>query len=117
MNLGELAARIDARLIPSTSDSFPEVKAIHAADTISSLIANASAETLLVTSLNNSQLIRVAELMDAPGLCLVGGAQPSSELITRARETGASILVSPLGLEEARDLLEACLEAAKQVRA
>ena len=30
-------------------------------------------DTLLVTSLNNNQLIRVAELMDVPGICLVSG--------------------------------------------
>lgn len=84
---------------------------------MSSLIANASPDTLLVTSLNNSQLIRVAELMDAPGLCLVGGAQPSPELIARAREAGAAIMVSPHGLEETRRLLEACLWATKPDRA
>ena len=93
------------------------MKIVHAADTMSSLIANASADTLLVTSLNNSQLIRVAELMDAPGLCLVGGAQPSPELIARAREAGAAILISPRGLEETRSLLEACLSGTGTVRA
>ena len=80
---------------------------------MSSLIANASRDTLLVTSLNNNQLIRVAELMDAPGLCLVGGAQPSPQLLARARETGAVIMVSPLGLEETRSRLEECLSAEK----
>jgi hypothetical protein len=117
MDLGELANRIDARLISPLPGAVQEVNAIHAADTISGLIANASHETLLVTSLNNNQLIRVAELMDAPGLCLVGGAQPSPELIARAREAGASILISPHPLQETRDLLEACIEAAKRVRA
>jgi hypothetical protein len=109
MNLSELALKINASIFPPAGKCCPEVKGVHAADTMSSLIANASPDTLLVTSLNNSQLIRVAELMDAPGLCLVGGAQPSSELIARAREAGAAIMVSPCGLEETRRLLEACL--------
>ena len=117
MKLGELANRINARMIPPRGGDMPEVKAVHAADTISSLIANASPETLLVTSLNNSQLIRVAELMDAPGLCLVGGAEPSPELIARAGEAGAALLVSSLGLEETRRLLEACLAGTHRVRA
>ena len=111
MDLKELSRRINARLLPSNGDRFPEVRVVHAADTMSSLIANASCDTLLVTSLNNSQLIRVAELMDAPGLCLVGGAQPSPELVARAREAGAVIMVSPFGLEETRRLLEEYLAA------
>ena len=39
------------------------------------------------------------------------------ELIARAREAGAAILVSPLGLEETRSLLEACLSGTGKVRA
>jgi hypothetical protein len=109
MNLSDLAKKINARLYPAAGDRCPEVKGIHAADTMSSLIANASHDTLLVTSLNNNQLIRVAELMDAPGLCLVGGVQPSAELIARARETGAAIMISPFGLDETRRLLDECL--------
>jgi hypothetical protein len=109
MNLSDLAKKINARLYPAAGDCCPDVKGIHAADTMSSLIANASQDTLLVTSLNNNQLIRVAELMDAPGLCLVGGVQPSAELIARARETGAAIMISPFGLDETRRLLDECL--------
>jgi len=111
MDLKELSRRINALLLPDNGDRFPDVRAVHASDTMSSLIANASCDTLLVTSLNNSQLIRVAELMDAPGLCLVGGAQPSPELVARAREAGAVIMVSPFGLEETRRLLEEYLVA------
>ena len=77
------------------------------------LIAGAASNTLLVTSLNNNQLIRVAELMDVPGICLVGGAEPSSELLSRAAASGTAILVSPHGLVETIHLLEACLAASR----
>jgi hypothetical protein len=112
MNLSELARKINARFYPNAGQRCPDARVVHAADTISSLIANASRDTLLVTSLNNNQLIRVAELMDAPGLCLAGGAQPSTELLARASETGAAIMISPFGLEETRRILEECLEGA-----
>lgn len=111
MNLEDLARKIGARLYSRGGQGCPEAREVYASDTMSSLIANASRDTLLVTSLNNNQLIRVAELMDAPGLCLVGGAQPSPQLLARARETGAVIMVSPLGLEETRTRLEECLSA------
>jgi len=112
MNLSELSRKINARFYPSAGQHCPEAHEVHAADTISSLIANASRDTLLVTSLNNNQLIRVAELMDAPGLCLVGGVQPSPELLAQARESGAVIMVSPFGLEETRRLVGECLAGA-----
>jgi hypothetical protein len=111
MNLSDLARQIGAQLFPPGGKTCPGALEVHASDTMSSLIANASHDTLLVTSLNNNQLIRVAELMDAPGLCLVGGAQPNPQLLARARETGAVIMVSPLGLEETRRRLEEYLAA------
>jgi hypothetical protein len=113
MNLKDLSRKINARLYSGAGECCPEVKDVHAADTMSSLIANASRDTLLVTTLNNNQLVRVAELMDAPGLCLVGGAQPSPELLAQARETGAAIMVSPFGLEDTRRMLEECLAGEK----
>ena len=109
MTIAELAAQIDAQLCPGAREPSPEVAGIHTACTMSSLIANASRETLLVTSLNNSQLIRVAELMDAPGLCLAGAVQPCAELLALARRTGIAIMISPYSLAETRGRLEACL--------
>jgi hypothetical protein len=73
---------------------------------MSDLIANAGRETLLVTSLNNMQLIRVAELMDAPGVCLVGGTAPCAELVEDATRAGMAILVSSSDLTSTRQRLE-----------
>ncbi len=109
MTVRELAIQIDAQLYPGARDPSAEVSAINCASTMSSLIADASAETLLVTSLCNSQLIRVAELMDAPGLCLAGGARPGEELLSLARRSGIPLMISPHSLEETRRRLEACL--------
>jgi hypothetical protein len=83
---------------------------------MSGLIANASSETLLVTTLANRQLIRVAELMDAPGLCLAGAKEPSAELMEAARESGLAVMTSAHGLEETRRLLEACLRGVGAAR-
>jgi hypothetical protein len=106
MRVEELALRIDARLHLSAGSSCTEVGQAYAADTMSELIAHAAPDTLLVTSLNNAQLIRVAELMDVPGICLVGGAAPEPDLLSLAGATGTAILVSGRGLEETCRLLE-----------
>ena len=65
-------------------------------------------DTLLVTSLNNSQLIRVAELMDVPGICLVGGADPDPELLSCAKAAGTAILLTMHSLDETCRRLEHC---------
>jgi hypothetical protein len=111
MRLKELAVRINAQLPLEAGTRNPEVRAVHAANTMSELIDHASAETLLVTSLQNNQLIRVAELMDVPGICLVDGRQPDAEFLDRSRAAGAAIMVSPLSLAETRGRIEACLSA------
>jgi hypothetical protein len=117
MNVKELAHHIDARLLLGNGSGDPEVKRVHAADTMSDLIGHASADTLLVTSLNNNQLIRVAELMDVPGICLVGGAAPDPDLLSCAKAAGTAILLTTRSLDETCRLLEHCGGGMKVTRA
>ncbi len=117
MTVKELATQIEAQLCPGAREPSPEVNELHVACTISSLIANAARGTLLVTSLCNRQLIRVAELMDAPGLCLADAARPDEDLLSQARRSGIPIMISPWSLEETRRRLEACLAGRRAGRA
>jgi hypothetical protein len=108
MKLTELSIRIDARLhLAGATDRV--VRQVYAADTMSDLMEHASADTLLVTSLRNNQLIRVAELMDVPGICLTNGMEPGPELLSQAAAVGTAILVSPVALQETRSRVDACL--------
>jgi hypothetical protein len=116
MKVKELAELIDARLHLGTGSGDSEVARVHASDTMSDLIGHAAADTLLLTTLNNTQLIRVAELMDVPGICLVSGADPGPELLARASAAGTAILVSLTGFEETCRLLETCRGSLKVTR-
>jgi hypothetical protein len=114
MNVKEIAQRIDAQLYLGEGSGDTPLAHIYAADTMSDLIAHAAPDTLLVTSLCNNQLIRVAELMDVPAICLVSGSCPASvELLARARAAGTAILVSRVGLEETCTLFESFLGGPK----
>jgi hypothetical protein len=113
MRLKEIAYRINAKLHLEAGARDPDMLGVYAANTMSELIEHASAETLLVTSLQNNQLIRVAELMDVPGICLVSGRQPDPELLARSRAAGAAILVSPYSFDETRDRIKACLSGSE----
>lgn len=110
MRIEELSRAIEARLIVPGSAHNPDVGRAYAGSTMSDLIANASPQTLLITSLNNPQLIRVAELMDVPGICLVNGNEPSADFISHARRAGTVLLVSASGLRETSERIAACLE-------
>jgi hypothetical protein len=114
MKVKDIAQRIDARLHPNAGSDFPDVRRVYGADTMSDLIEHASPDTLLVTSLNNAQLIRVAELMDVPGICLTSGVEPSADLLQRARTVGTAILSSPHDSDETRRRIEECLAAAER---
>jgi hypothetical protein len=109
MTVHELSLRCKLSLIVTPARARGTVARIFASNTMSDLVTNAASDTLLVTSLNNSQLVRIAELMDAPGICLVGGASPSPALMAGAERAGKAIAVSAAALEETRELLECAL--------
>jgi len=109
MKVAELAAMAGMQLVSPPVDPGAEVHRVYAADTMSELIAHASSGTLLVTHLDNAQLARVAELMDAPAICLVDGANPGSGLREAACRAGAAVMVSPSGLAKTVRALEELL--------
>jgi hypothetical protein len=111
MKMRDLAHGIEARLHPGSGNGDSEIARIYAGDTMSDLIAHAAADTLIVTSLNNAQLARIAELMDLPGICLVNGASPGSELLEAAQAVGTAIIVSAAGLEATHRSLQKVLDA------
>jgi hypothetical protein len=111
MKLKDLALAIEACLHPGSGDGNSQVARVYAGVTMSDLIAHASSDTLIVTSLNNAQLARVAELMDVPGICLVNGTAPGPELRQAARRAGTAIVVSGAGLEATSRALHEVLGA------
>ena len=72
---------------------------------MSDLLHEASQRTLLVTKLANLQMLRVAELIDVPGICFVDGADPSAAIVELAQQNGTLLMVSPLGIFETCGLI------------
>ena len=100
MRLSELAGKVGAKVLTAETPAGREVGRVYAGDRISDILNHASDATLLVTSLATTQLARVAELMDLPAICLVGGQVPEPEVIAAATRHGTAILVSPFGMFE-----------------
>jgi hypothetical protein len=55
-------------------------------------------------------MLRVAELMDVPGICFVNGVQPDDEMIELARENDTLLMVSPQGVFETCGLIYQALD-------
>ena len=114
MRLTDLAARIGATIhVPGNSVTIGPDQ-VYAGDRISDLLNAAGDHALLVSNLASTHLVRVAELMDVPGLCLVGGQVPEPAMIQAAREHGTTLIVSPAGLFETCGRIYKCLAAEPQ---
>lgn len=105
MNLQELARKIGARVVTASSSGGREITKIYAGDRVSDLLNEASDKTLLVTNLVNVQMVRVAELMEVPGICFVDGGDPGTEIIELAEKHGTLLMVSPMGVFETCGLI------------
>jgi redox-sensing transcriptional repressor len=100
MKLEDLAGDIGARLVTPGAPGGTEIDKIYAGDRVSDLLNEASSRTLLVSNLASVQMLRVAELMEVPGICFVNGVEPDAEMTALARENGTLLMVSPDGVFE-----------------
>jgi hypothetical protein len=108
MRAVELAETIGATIVnPAVGGG--EVEHVYAGDRVSDLLNHASGTTLLVSNLTSGQLIRIAELMEVAGVCLVDGHRPCEEDLKAMSEHGVAVLVSPVGLFETCGRIYGCL--------
>jgi hypothetical protein len=110
MRLDQLANEIGAQVVIRPESDIPSIEHVYAGDRISDLLNHATDLTLLVSNLTGPQLIRLAQLMDVPGICLVNGATPETDLVDAAWEHETLLMVSPLGMFETCGRLYQCLQ-------
>jgi hypothetical protein len=113
MDLAALARVIGAEVVTPGRSVTVDVEGIYAGDRISDLLNAAAENALLVSNLASSHLMRVAELMDVPGICLVRGQMPDPTMIRTATEHGTLLMVSPVGLFETCGRIYRCLSEGK----
>lgn len=105
MKLEDMAQDIGARVVTPGKPGGTEITRVYAGDRVSDLLNEASDSTLLVSNLASLQMLRVAELMDVPGICFVNGIDPEPDVVELARENGTFLLVSPVGVFETCGLI------------
>jgi redox-sensing transcriptional repressor len=114
MKLEDLAESIGARIITPGRPGGTEVTKIYAGDRVSDLLNEASDKTLLVSNLASVQMLRVAELMDVPGICFVNGIEPDAEMTALASENQTLLMVSSAGVFETCGLIYQHLSGASR---
>jgi hypothetical protein len=110
MKLEELAANIGARVVTPGKPGGTSVAKVYAGDRVSDLLNEASDKTLLVSNLASVQMLRVAELMDVPGVCFVNGLEPDPEMVQLAQDNETLLMVSPQGVFETCGLIYQALD-------
>lgn len=94
MKLKDVKAILNAEIIVGEEKLDMEVKTAFGADLMSDVLAFAKAGSLLLTGLTNSQVIRIAHVMDIAAIILVRGKKPPIETINLAKEFKIPVLTT-----------------------
>ena len=81
MTLREIQNILQAQVLHGEQLLDREVKIGFACDLISDMLAFASSNALIVTSLTNPHVIHTAEVVDAAGVVFVGGKKPPESMV------------------------------------
>lgn len=96
MTLREIRDILGAEVLSGEQFLDREVETGFACDLISDMLAFASSNTLIITSLANPHVIHTAEVMDAVGVVFVGGKKPNLEMIKDSNKNRIPLLSTDL---------------------
>jgi predicted transcriptional regulator len=108
MKLRDVIKAVEAHVIVGEDKLDLDVQRAFAADLMSDVLAFATENSLLLTGLINSQVIRTAEMVDIAAILFVRGKFPQREAIELARISGIPLLTTPYILFETCGRLYQC---------
>jgi predicted transcriptional regulator len=115
LKLSDVKEILNADVVVGTEKLDMEVKTAFGADLMSDVLAFAKGGSLLLTGLTNTQVIRIANVLDIAAIILVRGKKPQAEALLLAKELQIPILTTKYILFETAGRLYAkgivgCLE-------
>ena len=106
MNVGDIQKILKADLICGNEDQLEyEVQTACGSDMMSDVLAFVKNQSVLLTGLNNPQVVRTAEMMDMRCIVFVRGKTPDSSVIELAKDHDIVILRTGLRMFTACGLL------------
>jgi len=94
MKIKEIAKILNADILTDFSSEDTDIQCGFASDLMSDVLAYANSDSLLVTGLNNAQVIRTAEMMDMTTVLFVRGKRPCKEILELAKENSVTVLAT-----------------------
>lgn len=91
MTVNDVASILDAQIILA-GDLNAEVKTACGSDMMSDVLAFVKDQSVLLTGLNNPQVVRTAEMMDMRCIIFVRGKEPTEEVVALAKQKEITIL-------------------------
>ena len=95
MNLSEIRTILNAVVLTDEDALQKVVACAYCADLMSDVLSFSVTNSLLITGLTNTQVIRTAEMADLPAILFVRGKFPPPETLQLAQELGIAVMVSP----------------------
>ena len=105
MRICEIMELLSAKPLTEDCDESLEVSCACASDMMSDVLAFPKEHMGLLTGLINPQVMRTADMLDIRLVIFVRGKQPGAETMSMARETGLTVLATPLTLNIASGVL------------
>lgn len=100
MTVGKVIELLDAEILSESIDLNKQVESFFGSDMMSDVLAYIKKNALLLTGLNNLQVIRTAEMLDVSCIAFVRGKTPSEEMLEMAKDCGIFIIKSDLTMYE-----------------
>lgn len=105
MNVQEIIALTNARVVAGNGASTGEILRAYSSDLMSDVLTLDTDQLLLISGLANVQLIRTAEMAEIDAILLVRGKKTTPDMIDMADKAGLVILESPFSLFRASGVL------------
>lgn len=105
MKLSEVQELLEASVLWGEHLMDVEVTAGFGCDLLSDSLAFAKPDCLLLTGLTNTQIIKIAEMIEAKAIAFVRGKEPGREIIDLACKKGIPLLSTKRFLFESCGLL------------
>ncbi len=94
MTIREIIDTLGAQLLTPDIDVTREVHTACGSDMMSDVLAYVKDQAVLVTGLNNPQVVRTADMMDMVCIVFVRGKIPDEMILNLANERGIAVLAT-----------------------
>lgn len=100
MTLGEIKELLCGEFLTEETDEVlnHSVSAAYSSDLMSDVLAYTQENAVLITGLNNPQVIRTSEMMDICCVIFIRAKEPSEMMIDLAKESGISVMITEKGM-------------------